>query len=395
MESLTNEELYYCLSFLDAKSLCRIACCSSRLKRLVLLDHHPSTGTTEDTNKQRNTSKKNAAADQLWEPLCWWKIRPVTHDFCRQYKTRTLFDLEMYRYITENLLLLDVGNPNDRPRFILRANIAAQGDVSLCLDYMKRRLVRGEPRALDDLTLLFESVLLQEFRKSKGSHRSLLVLPPSVALEMSAVNISKLLFTTPDLEDDDFYTMEVDIARQLDELADSVRSRIPPGSSDQAIAQALTHRLRECGFRGNKEDYYNPNNSSIRHVLRNKTGNPISLAILCQLILSRLDVESHVLAGFPSHVLLGLSDGQTFLDAFALEQQDPPFLGIQQCKELVPVRGFPRIWADDFIMPSAPNMVLERVLNNLGNTRELPVLLRQRLRIPRFVMENIYQSSSP
>jgi regulator of sirC expression with transglutaminase-like and TPR domain len=382
MESLTNEELYYCLSFLDAKSLCRISCCSSRLKRLVL--DNPS---TEDKRNSKNVS------DQLWEPLCWWKIRPVTHDFCRQYKARALFDLEMYRYITENSPLLDVDNPSYRPRLLLLTDIVAQGeDVSLCLDYMKRRLVRGEPRALDDLTLLFESVLLQEFQKSMGggiSHRLLLPFPLRVqAVEMSAVNISKLLFTTPDLEDDDFYTMEVDIAWQLDELADSVRSRIPPGSSDQAIAQALTDRLRECGFRGNKEDYYNPNNSSIRHVLQNKTGNPNSLAILCQLILSRLDVESHVLAGFPSHVLLGLSDGQTFLDVFALEQQDPPFLGIQQCKELA--RGFSHIWADDFIVPSAPNMVLERVLNNLGNTREVSVLLRQRLRIPRDVMENIY-----
>jgi regulator of sirC expression with transglutaminase-like and TPR domain len=263
------------------------------------------------------------------------------------------------------------------PHLLLLEHVAAQGDLSLCLDDMKRRRDRGDLRvaAPGGLTLVFESYLLQEIRRSMSVDET--HLRPSVALERFSVIVSKLLFTETDLKDDAFYTMEFDVSRQLDELADSVRSKIQRGaSSDRVVVQALAERLKECGFRGNTEDYYHSNNSSIRHVLRNKTGNPISLCILCRLILSRLDVESHVLAGFPQHVILALADRRTFLDAFALGQQDPPFLDIQQCEELA--RRNSGRWNEEYILPSTPHTVAHRVLNNLSTTLSQPLLLMAR-----------------
>jgi regulator of sirC expression with transglutaminase-like and TPR domain len=384
LESLSNEELYCCLSFLDARSLCRVACCSSRLKRLVLDTGNATTTTTTTEEEQESGGAAHPSyyADRLWQALCWWKIRPVTHDFYAQYKSRTRFDLEMYRYITDDPAQHVAAWPTlpsnvHLRQFPLLEHIATKGDLSLCLDDMKRRRNGGDPRASapGGLTLLFESYLLQEIRRSMSMDETR--LRPSVALENFSVIVSKLLFTEADLNDDAFYTMEFDISRQLDELADSVRSKIQLGeSSDREVVRALAERLKECGFRGNTEDYYHSNNSSIRHVLRNKTGNPISLCILCHLILSRLDVESHVLAGFPQHVILAIADRRTFLDAFALGQQDPPFLDIQQCEELA--RRNSGRWNEEYIIPSTPNTVAHRVLNNLSTTLSQPRYLMAR-----------------
>ena len=107
--------------------------------------------------------------------------------------------------------------------------------------------------------------------------------------------------------------------RRLDELAASVRARLPqaPGSAD--IIHNLNVRLfREEGLTGNESEYYDPRNSFLNEVLDRKQGIPITLSVIYLEVGRRLGLPL-VGVGFPGHFLVKYSgaDGEVVLDPFA------------------------------------------------------------------------------
>lgn len=58
------------------------------------------------------------------------------------------------------------------------------------------------------------------------------------------------------------------------------------------------------GFKGNIKDYHSSNNSFLSTVLANKTGNPVSLAIVYSLIAQRLNIPVYGV-NLPQHFVLG------------------------------------------------------------------------------------------
>ena len=67
----------------------------------------------------------------------------------------------------------------------------------------------------------------------------------------------------------------------LDALADGVRSRLAPHDPPEQRAAALArHLFDELGFRGNRDDYYDPRNSFLNEVVTRRTGIPITLSVL-------------------------------------------------------------------------------------------------------------------
>ena len=57
------------------------------------------------------------------------------------------------------------------------------------------------------------------------------------------------------------------------------------------------------GFNGNMEDYYNPKNNFLNHVIDEKTGIPITLAILYSELGKHIKLDLKII-GFPSHVIV-------------------------------------------------------------------------------------------
>src|SRR2546428_13494690 len=73
---------------------------------------------------------------------------------------------------------------------------------------------------------------------------------------------------------------ELDVGRylvRLDEMAEEIRRRLKGG---EGAASQIAHLNRllfdEMGFRGNREEYYDPRNSFLNDVLDRRTGVPIS-----------------------------------------------------------------------------------------------------------------------
>jgi regulator of sirC expression with transglutaminase-like and TPR domain len=103
----------------------------------------------------------------------------------------------------------------------------------------------------------------------------------------------------------------------LDEMADGARSHLD-GSSGVAGAAALcSYFCTELGFRGNREEYFDENNSYITWVLDHRRGIPVSLSTVFLLLGRRLGLPVFGV-NMPGHFLVKFEDRQSefYLDLF-------------------------------------------------------------------------------
>lgn len=128
-----------------------------------------------------------------------------------------------------------------------------------------------------------------------------------------------LLEAAISLAQDEYPHLDVQqVLDEVDQLLERIRRRIP------ADAPA-THKLRmlnqfffrELHFRGNVNDYYDPDNSYVSVVLHSRRGIPISLAVLWLELAQGLGLAARGV-GFPGHfmVKVNLPHGQVVIDPF-------------------------------------------------------------------------------
>ncbi|HEY7164665.1 MAG TPA: tetratricopeptide repeat protein [Candidatus Binatia bacterium] len=180
---------------------------------------------------------------------------------------------------------------------------------------------------------------------------------------------------------------ELDISRYLariDEIAAAVNCRlIDDGNVYQSLA-ALNHVLfRDQGFRGNREDYYNPKNSFLNDVIERKTGIPITLSVLYIEVARRIGL-SLAGVGFPGHFLVKhVGQGEHFVvDPFNGGDIKSDEALAELLKEMygsskIPLRR-------EFLEPVGKRQILKRMLTNLKMiyfraddfAKALPVLQR-------------------
>lgn len=109
-----------------------------------------------------------------------------------------------------------------------------------------------------------------------------------------------------------------DIVSQLDEMAENIRQVIPASGHPLTFIDIITHHLfSKWGFKGNSEDYYNPENSFLDQVLLKKKGIPISLSVLYILIARRIGIPI-IGIPMPAHFIVKYDDGEDeiFFDPF-------------------------------------------------------------------------------
>ena len=104
----------------------------------------------------------------------------------------------------------------------------------------------------------------------------------------------------------------------LDALAADVHPRLDPDQPIEHRAAVLARYLfEECGYHGNRDDYYDPRNSFLNDVLERRTGIPITLAMVLLEVGARVGVALEGV-GFPGHFLVRVagSEGSQLLDPF-------------------------------------------------------------------------------
>ncbi|MFT3885377.1 MAG: transglutaminase-like domain-containing protein [Flavobacteriales bacterium] len=130
------------------------------------------------------------------------------------------------------------------------------------------------------------------------------------------------------------------------------------------------------GFRGNKRNYHAPQNSYINEVLDTKKGNPLSLAIIYQVLAEELDLPMRGV-NLPNHFVLAYMD-ETGVGASELGHGDVLFyvnafsqgdiLGKNEIDEFLKKLDLPV--RESFYQPCSNIDIIRRQLNNLLNSYE-------------------------
>lgn len=151
---------------------------------------------------------------------------------------------------------------------------------------------------------------------------------------------------------------------QIDDLAVEVTERAGAGADVYHSLAALNHVLfTEHGFRGNREDYFDPRNSFLNEVLERKTGIPISLSVLYMEVAQRIGLTLAGV-GFPGH----------FLVKYVCEGEEivlDPFVGGEVKSRgdlnrmLRDLYGGKVAFDPEFLEPVSKKHILKRMLANL------------------------------
>jgi regulator of sirC expression with transglutaminase-like and TPR domain len=164
---------------------------------------------------------------------------------------------------------------------------------------------------------------------------------------------------------------EASALAELDALAAGARMRLDGVDDPEARVHALMAFLfRERGFRGNQEQYYDPQNSCLDQVLSRRMGIPITLSIVTIEVAARIGIRLEGVA-FPGHFLVRamLGDGGPLLDPFhgGTTVDDEELLArlralAQQSERATP--EFTRV-PPEFLADATRPTILARMLRNM------------------------------
>ena len=191
-------------------------------------------------------------------------------------------------------------------------------------------------------------------RQLADAFRSLSRTPDDIDLEKGVLLLMQFGHPTADPEQ---------VGQQLDQLAEGLAPKIKREEpTTQILGQLTDYLFRQRGFHGNQDNYIDPDNSYFDTVLKNKTGLPITLSILCILIGQRLQIPI-VGIGLPYHFIAkynSVADPILF-DPFHRGRVLTP----EKCSEMV--QGFGVQFEDHYLIPVTHREILTRMIQNLVN----------------------------
>jgi regulator of sirC expression with transglutaminase-like and TPR domain len=147
----------------------------------------------------------------------------------------------------------------------------------------------------------------------------------------------------------------------LDSLAKEINSRILPSDTPLEIVDKLTTYLfHEKGFSGNRERYFDADNSYLNKVVLSGKGIPITLTVLCMLIGRRLGLPIEGV-GMPAHFIASYvaPEGPIYFDPFGKGRILTKF----DCGEIVKKSGLD--FDEKFLARSDNRATLLRMIHNL------------------------------
>ena len=149
---------------------------------------------------------------------------------------------------------------------------------------------------------------------------------------------------------------------RLAELASLAETRVTrSGSARERIERLNDFLYRECGFSGNREDYYDARNSFLNDVLERRTGIPITLAIVYVSVAGKLGLAARGI-GFPGHFLVRAGGADEILvDPFA-----GSLVTRAECEARLRAAAGAEVPLDPSLHePTPARQILARVLRNL------------------------------
>ncbi|HEY6367582.1 MAG TPA: tetratricopeptide repeat protein [Candidatus Binatia bacterium] len=163
----------------------------------------------------------------------------------------------------------------------------------------------------------------------------------------------------------DYPDLDIDIyLARIDQLAADAQARLGSEADVQRTIAVLNNVLfREHGFRGNRENYFDPRNSFLNEVLDRRTGIPISLSVLYMEVAQKIALPLQGV-GFPGHFLVkytGINE-EIVIDPFNQGE-------IRSQKNLQTMLN--RLYGrkvnfdPDFLAAVTNKQILRRMLNNL------------------------------
>jgi regulator of sirC expression with transglutaminase-like and TPR domain len=151
---------------------------------------------------------------------------------------------------------------------------------------------------------------------------------------------------------------------RLDQLADRLQHRYHAQFTAEDIAGQMNRILvEEEGFTGNRENYYDPDNSCLNRVLDRRTGIPVSLSLVYIEMGRRAGLSMHGIV-LPGHFIAALfhETGTVYIDAF----NRGAILTPEECRQKVRLTnkegGGIQI---ENLLPESNKAILKRMLRNL------------------------------
>lgn len=191
-------------------------------------------------------------------------------------------------------------------------------------------------------------------RVSGSDMQSLLDLlgrrPTGIELDRAALEVARI--EHPDL-DAGRWIAELD--RYAAEIADRAHDL---SDGENFITTTNAYLFGELGFRGNSDDYYNPDNSFLNRVIETRLGIPITLSVIYIEIARRL-AKPVTGIGLPGHFVIRYDDGlfSTFIDPF----HGGAMVDAAACTQLAQVEAL----EPEMLEPVDRRSIVMRMINNL------------------------------
>jgi regulator of sirC expression with transglutaminase-like and TPR domain len=181
---------------------------------------------------------------------------------------------------------------------------------------------------------------------------------PTINIPRAALHLARSI-AFPILDVDHYMT-------RLNQLAETALPYVQAAKNLPERIDALSDFLyHQVLFRGNQDNYNDPQNSYLNCVLDRKLGIPISLGTIYIAVAKRIGMRAYGI-GLPGHFIVGLfEDGrQILVDPFNAGIR----LSLADCARLVrESTGFQGAFQPKWVTPIAPDAVLARMLTNLCN----------------------------
>ena len=174
------------------------------------------------------------------------------------------------------------------------------------------------------------------------------------------------------------YEPELDVEAALAELGELGEQARAHGVSDgQSLAGFLAG---QCGFKGNRQDYYRVENSCLNWVIEQRLGIPISLAVVYVAVGRHVGLDVYGI-GFPGHFMVGVRPTQSaaleLIDPFSglmmsqsdcLQQLDRMASGQAKTAKIANQESYAESLAQQlqgYLQPAGVTQILLRLLENL------------------------------
>ncbi len=159
-----------------------------------------------------------------------------------------------------------------------------------------------------------------------------------------------------------------DVARcfaQLDELGIEARARLESERGASKVAAFNQYMFDNLDFIGNRQDYYDPRNSLLNHVLRRHTGIPITLSIVYIEVGWRAGLRTEGV-GLPGHFIVRVRPDEESDEAMLVDPFNRAVIDEEDCQERLDVvyNGQVPLTANH-MQAATPREIVIRLLRNL------------------------------